>query len=241
MISKTRGIVFHRFNYSESSVIAKIYTEQFGLCSYLIQGARKKKSLVKANFLHPLSLVELVAYHKETSGLQKMKELKNAHPFLSIPNDISKTSIAIFLSEILFRSIKEETANKEKFDFIFNSVKMLDEIENPANFHLVFLIKLSKLLGFFPHSTAPGGASFFDLPEGVFSEEKPNHAHVVSPPFSEIFFQFLKYDFSDGEKIKLTRKTRQILLEKIIDYYRLHIAGMQEIKSRQVLETVLRD
>ena len=286
MIFKTRGIVFHRIKYSESSIIAKIYTEQFGLCSFLVQGARKKTSAAKANLLQPLSLVELVAYHKETSGLQKMKELKNDHPLISIQNNIVKTTIAIFLSEMLVRSIREETPNKQLFSFLHQSIIFFDKLENPVNFHLLFLIKLSKFLGFFPqansmkprknvevgipvlsekntaHIDSPSltfleppvtyqpvqyinsgrsmeEALFFDLTEGIFEKEKPNHPNFLSCDASNIFRQLISMDFGDLKSFSIAGKDRRTLLEKIIDYYRLHLTGFQEIKSHQVLEMVL--
>lgn len=266
MISKTRGIVLHRIKYSESSIIAKIYTEQSGLCSFLVQGARKKTSAVKANLLQPLSLIELVAYHKESTGLQKMKEMKNDHPLTSIQSNFAKTSIALFLSEILLRSIREESPNKPLFSFLHNSLVILDELENPANFHLLFLIKLTKFLGFFPHDFFPNPGSFigephfayqavanghshdpkentlfFNLSEGVFEKEKPCHPHFLDHDSATILRQLISMDFDALKFFSVDRRNRKILLEKIIDYYRLHLTGFQEIKSHQVLETVLRD
>lgn len=240
MISKTRGIVLHRIRYSESSIIAKIYTEQFGLCSCLAQGARKKKSSAKANLLQPLSLIELVMYHKETSGLQKVKELKGGDTLFSVQSDMAKTAIALFLSEMLARSLREETPNKPLFDFLYESVKTLDAVENPASFHLLFLVKLSKFLGFYPHGEFSDEKMFFNLPEGIFVSEKPHHLHYLDPEFSVLLRHLMSLDFDQLKNFSVDGKKRKILLEKIIDYYRLHLAGFHEIKSHGVLETVLR-
>lgn len=240
MIHKTKGIVFHRFKYSESSVIAKIYTERFGLCSFLLMGARKKTSTSKANLLQPLSLIELVAYHKETSGLQKIKELKSEYSLHSIQSDIAKTTIAIFLSEMLVRSIREESPNKPLFDFLHYSIKILDSLENPTNFHLFFLMKLSGFLGFFPQGNFSEKKLFFNLREGIFESEKPLPPHFLTSELSIIFNRLISMDFDDLKSFSITGKNRRALLEKIIDYYRLHITGLQEIKSHLVLETILR-
>lgn len=239
MIFKTRGIVLHRLRYAESSIIAKIYTEQFGLCSFLLQGLRKKNSAAKANLLQPLSLVGLVMYHKENSGLQKVKEIKNEHLLLSVQNDIAKTSIALFLSEMLVHSIREETPNKPLFGFLYESVKTLDTQENPASFHLLFLIKLSRFLGFYPQG-ASDEKMFFDLTEGVFAGEKPQHTHYLTRELSKILCRMLTMDFDQLKNFPLDGMTRRALLEKIIDYYRLHLTGFREIKSHSVLEAVLR-
>ena len=220
-------------------MIAKIFTEQHGLCSFLIQGARKKTSPAKANLLQPLSLVEIVAYHKETSGLQKVREMKNEYPLQSIQNDISKTTIALFLSEMLSRSINEETPNKPLFEFLYKAIIFLDTTGNPVNFHLLFLVKLSKFLGFYPQGIYSDDALYFNLPDGVFVNEKPQHPHFIPPELSKTFRQFLVTDFNEMQNINLSGHTRKVLLESIIDYYRLHLTGVKEIKSHQVLETVL--
>ncbi len=268
MIYKCLGIVLHRIKYSETSVISKIYTERFGMCSFLVQGARKKNAASKANLLQPLSLVELVAYHKENSGLHKMKELKNDYTFGSLQDNIAKSTIALFLSEMMVRSIVEETPNKPLFNFLYQSVKELDSIENPTSFHLLFLVKLSKFLGFFPHKSSgqlpqnngiensgsdkepegtekffPSeeleGSLFFDLPEGNFVNKKPAHTYYLNPVLAKIFLQLIQLEFADLNEFFIERKNKKFLLEKIIDYYRLHISGLKEIKSYRVLEEVM--
>src|SRR5436190_3456251 len=126
MLHKTRGIVFHVTHYSESSVVAKIYTELFGLQSYLVNSVRKKNSKIKTAALQPLALIDLVVYHKERSGLQRLADAKNNPALKSIPFDVRKSSIVLFMNEVLFKSVKEEEANQPLFDFIFNSVQLLD-------------------------------------------------------------------------------------------------------------------
>src|SRR3990172_7140574 len=122
MIYKTRGIVLHHIKYSETSVIAKIYTELFGLQSYLINGVRSQKAKVKANLLQPLSLVDMIVYHKEKKGLQRIRDVSGNPPLSSIPYDFPKSSVALFIAEILYKSIREEEANTNMFEFIFHSI-----------------------------------------------------------------------------------------------------------------------
>ncbi|PIZ05346.1 MAG: DNA repair protein RecO, partial [Flavobacteriales bacterium CG_4_10_14_0_8_um_filter_32_5] len=126
MLHTTKGIVIHQFKYGEKSVIAKIYTEKFGLQSYIINGVRSKKSTNKFAYLQPLSLVEINAYHKENKGLQHLKSIKLDIPFQYIPFDVYKGSIAFFVAEVIYKTIKEEEANSELFDFLYNSVQVLD-------------------------------------------------------------------------------------------------------------------
>src|ERR1051325_9557854 len=148
MLHKTKGIVFHVTPFSESSVVAKIYTALFGLQSYLINGVRNKKAKIKPGLLQPLSLLDMVVYHKERSGLQRLKEIRpsaSGGQFTSIPFDVKKGSMVMFLNEVLYKSIKEEEANQQLFDFIFNAIQLLD-VQPEANndYHLLFLVQLTK-------------------------------------------------------------------------------------------------
>jgi DNA repair protein RecO (recombination protein O) len=140
MIVKTQGVVLHFIKYSESSVVATIYTKAFGRQSFLIKGLRGKKTINKANLLQPFFLVEMEVYYKENRELQKLGGLRNAWPFSSIPYDIRKSTQAIFLAEVLFRSIRECESNASLFDFLEQSIQMLDMLEDGvSDFYLNFL------------------------------------------------------------------------------------------------------
>lgn len=241
MLHKTRGIVLHTTKYSESSVIAKIYTELFGLQSYLLNSVRSKKAKIKPSVLQPLSLLDMVVYHKENRGLQRISEIRNNPLFTSIPYHPIKSTIAFFLNEILYKSIREEEPNLHLFEFIFNSLHWLDlKTEHYTNFHLLFLLQLSKYLGFYPHGEYSAETSYFNLPEGKFCEKEPLHVHFLSFPQSEQLDTILKSTYEDITTISISTTERKFLLEKIIDYYELHITGFQTIKSYKILEEVIR-
>ena len=240
MLHKTRGIVLHQINYSETSVIAKIYTEQFGLQSYIIRGVRKAKSKIKRNLLQHLSPVDMIVYHKEKSNIQNIKEIKANFQLQSIPFEITKGSIAIFINEILYKSVKEEEANPNLFEFIFNSVKLLDETKDKyINFHLLFMIHLTKFLGFFPRGNYSPVKTFFDMEEGVFCGSKPLHGNYIKEPISRKFFDLLKTELPDHTSVCLNQKERQEILQKLIDYYCLHLPVFKGIKSHHILREVL--
>ena len=139
MLHKTKGIVLRTVDYSDSSIIAKIYTELFGIQSYLIKGARRKNASVKANLFQPLSLLELVVYKKEKKQLQTLKEARPEMHFASIPNEPAKISILFFLNEIVLKCLHEEENNSELFSFLHETVQTLDSSEkNYNNLHLIF-------------------------------------------------------------------------------------------------------
>jgi DNA repair protein RecO (recombination protein O) len=238
-IHSTRGIVLHHFKYSESSIIAKIYTESFGIQSYIVRGVRKKGARIKAGLFQPLSLVELVVYYKEKNNIQNLKEIKSALPFTSIPFDINKSTIALFINEILYKCLKEEEANQATFKFLFDAIKFLDkETQRYSDFHLLFMIKLTKYLGFFPKQNYSSENTIFDLSEGIFVKTTPQHMHFIDNPLSKTMDSFLSIGFKDLQNTRIQIQNRRILLDKFIDYYRLHIEGFDNLKSYPVLKTV---
>lgn len=240
MLHKTRGIVLHSIKYSDTSNIVKIYTEAFGLQSYLVRGVRKARSKTKAGQFQHLSLLDLIVYQKEKKEIQNLKEVRSNYLFQSIPFDIVKSSLALFINELLYKSIREEEANPELFEFLYESVKSLDRMENsPVNFHLIFALKLTKYLGFFPHGSFDQERQFFDLHEGVFQSEQPAHADFLRPPISEHFDHFLQSEYEFSDKIRISNAIRQEVLNAILLYYQAHIPGFKAMKSVEVLHTVL--
>jgi DNA repair protein RecO (recombination protein O) len=240
MLHKTRGIVFKTTDYGESSVIVQVFTEKFGLQSYMVNGAKKPKAKIGRNMLQPLHLLDMVVYHKNTGNVQRIKELKNAPQLLSIPYDVIKSSVAIFLNEVLYKAVKQQSADESSFDFIFSAIEWLDhQTEGLANFHLLFLIQLTRYLGFYPDRYLAGEADYFDMKNGVFSKFKPDTALYLSPPHTQNFTRLLQCTFENSPQVKLTNDDRRYLIQKLLEYYALHIEGFGNIKSHEVLEEVL--
>ncbi|MBE7179228.1 MAG: DNA repair protein RecO, partial [Mucilaginibacter polytrichastri] len=173
MLHKTRGIVLKSVNYGESSVVVQMLTEKFGLQSYLINGVKKPKAKVPGNLLQPLHLLDMVVYHKPAGNLQRVAEVKASPVLQSLPYDVIKSSLAIFLNEVLYKSVRQQTPDDALFSYVFSSVEWLDgEHRSVANFHLLFLVRLTRYLGFYP-AKAADRQTFFDLQEGVFTGSKP--------------------------------------------------------------------
>src|SRR3984885_13188333 len=147
MLHKTRGIVFKTTDYGESSVKVQIFKEKFGFQSYLINAVKKPKAKISMNMLQPLHLLDMVVYHKNTGQVQRIAELKNSPSLQTIPYDVIKSCLAIFLNEVLYKAIRQQSADEYLFDFLFNAIEWLDhQHEGLANFHLLFLVRLSKYL-----------------------------------------------------------------------------------------------
>ncbi|GAA4176038.1 DNA repair protein RecO [Sphingobacterium ginsenosidimutans] len=240
MLNKTRGIVLKTTNYSESSLVAQIYTESFGMQSYLITGARKPKAKIKANILQPLHLLEIIATHKDNGSLQRISEARQTPVLQEIPYDIIKSSLALFLNEILYKVLKEQESDPYLFEFIHQSIRWLDETHlNLANFHLVFLIKLTRFLGFYP-AASKQALPYFNLHEATFSNSLPEHPLVLQEPHTSIFRDLITAEYSNCDHIKMSSTDRQFLLEKLLDFYRLHRTNFKEIKSLYILEEIFR-
>lgn len=240
MLHKTRGIIFRATDYGESSVIVQIFTEKFGLQSYIINGAKKPKAKIGRNMLQPLHLLDLVVYHKNTGSVQRISELKNAPVLLSIPYDVIKSCIAIFLNEVLYKAIKQQSPDENLFDFIFSAIEWLDhQTESVANFHLVFLTRLTRYLGFYPDRYMAGNADYFDIKNGQFTRFKPESVSYLSPPHTDNFRLVLQTGFEDMHLLKLSNDERRYLVQKLLEYYAMHIEGFGNIKSADVLEEVL--
>lgn len=240
MLHKTRGIVFKTTDYGESSIVAQVFTEKFGLQSYIINGARKPKAKISRNMLQPLQLLDMVVYHKNTGNIQRIKELKNSPHLLTVPYDVIKSSIVLFLNEVLYKAIKQQGADENLFGFVFSAIEYLDnETSGLVNFHLLFLTKLSRCLGFFPDRYLSGEADYFDLKNGIFSRYKPDGVLYLSPPHTQNFTMLLHAGFENLPQIRLTNDERRYQLEKLLEYYSLHIEGFGYVRSHHILEEVL--
>ncbi|WP_353128631.1 DNA repair protein RecO [Parapedobacter pyrenivorans] len=239
MLHKTRGIVLKSTNYSESSVVAQIFTEKFGLQSYIINGARRPKAKIGVTILQPLHLLDMVVYHRENTSLQRISEARQKPPFQTIPYDIAKSAVVLFLNEILYKCLRQQSTDEPLFDYVFNAVSWLDTLEKmPPNFHLLFLLKLSRYLGFHP-ALPKSSQTFFDLKDGVFCSSLPAHALVLQEPHTSQLAALLACSFDRLGSLQISLVDRRFLLEKLIDFYRFHVENMGEIKSHGVLEEVL--
>jgi len=240
MLHKTRGIVFKTTDYGETSVIVQVFTEKFGLQSYIINGVKKPKAKISRNMLQPLHLLDMVVYHKNTGQVQRVSELKNSPQLQSIPYDVIKSSLVIFLNEVLYKAVRQQSADENMFDFIFNAIEWLDhQSEGLANFHLLFLTRLTRYLGFYPEQIAAVGMDFFDMKNGVFSRYKPEGFYYLSPPHTQNFSALLQCTFENLGKLNFSNDERRYLLNKLLEYYSLHVEGFGNIKSHEVLEEVL--
>lgn len=239
MYHKTRGIVLHHIKYNDSSIIAYIYTELFGRQTYIIKGVHGKKSKIKINIFAPLQILELNVSNRSNRELQIINEAKTAEPLLNIPVDITKSSVSVFIAEILYKSLREETPNPDLFHFLTESILQLDKgTKGVQNFHLYFLMKLTKYLGFFPENNYAENTHYFDMAEGHFVSKMPVHPYFLDRETAKQFSAFINILYENINSIFVSKTVRDELLSKIIQYYQVHLIALNDIKSREVLRDV---
>lgn len=231
MLHKTRGVALSYIRYRESSIIAKIYTEVFGIQTYIVNGVRSSKSKTnRIALFQPLTLLDMVVYHKNKDDtVHRISEIKCYAPFQTLPYDVMKSSLALFVTEILGKTLREEESNQPLFQFIEDSVLFLDDAgKSFENFHIQFLMQLAAYLGF-------GIETIQDLE----NELKQNRYPLVSDPIEmNAADRLLMYEY--GVEVALDRNRRIQILEKLLVFYKIHIDSLGEIKSLEVLREVLR-
>lgn len=238
MRQASRAIALNYFKHSETSVIARFFTEKWGVHSFIIKGVRSKKSKFSLASLQALSLVEIEANVKPHQTLSILAELKVRQPLQEVPFQIVKSSIALFIAEILLKTIEHDEPNPSLFDFVESSVHALDETQKPENFHLFFMLHLTKYLGFFPTNYYSPVTPIFNLLEGCFESSFEKSEFQLTEKWSKKWSEILTVKMASFEALPFSRNERNELLHYLISFLKLHLEGMGSINSLQVLETV---
>ena len=237
MIITTQAIVLSTIKYGEADLIVRCYTESSGLKSYLLRNVLKsKKGKLKASYFQALTLLELDAVHKDKGTLERINEAKVLYPYKTLHTQVVKTAMVIFIAEILTNSIQEAAEDPALFKFLKNSMIWLDEQQEIANFHILFLLKLSQYLGFYPDSSTIANP-YFNLMEGVFQSNNEGKYSEEGLHIT-VLKQFFGIDFEAINRIKPTKKIRLEILNLLIFYYQLHLQSFKKPKSLLVLNQI---
>lgn len=234
MIVTTPAIVFSSIKYGEADLIVTAYTLQDGIKTYILKRILKaKKAKLKASYFLPLTQLELVANHRNKGTMEYISEAKVPTPYKTLQTDIIKSSVALFLAEILKSSIQEEEANEPLYYYIASSLHWLDTHQAIANFHILFLLKLTEFLGFYP-DTSEAHLLYFNQAEGCFEPDDASF-YSVSGRVVANFKLFCGIEFDEVASIKMTKNERMDVLHLILDYYQLHLQTYKKPKSLDVL------
>jgi DNA repair protein RecO (recombination protein O) len=242
MLHKTKAIVLNHLKYGDNSLITTLYTATHGRKTFLIQGFYSRKSKFHATFFQPLTLLNLEIDINPKRELQRIKEIGFAHPFQTVPFDTVKRAITLFLAEILYKTLKEEEPNPSLFEYVYHTLQLLDVKEDGvANFHLLFLMHLTKHLGFYPIDNYSETNCVFDTVNGRFYQFISAQSKASDQTKSLMIHQLLSLSFDQLETLQLNHQTRNSLLQLIIEFYQVHLGSLTEVKSLPVLQSVFEE
>lgn len=237
MLSKTQAIVLHSLKYGETRIIVDMFTRKFGRLSFIVSIPKSSKSKVKKQFFQPLTLLEIEVDVRPRVQLQKLSDVRLSEPFLSIPFHPHKLAISLFVAEFLYYALRSEQRNELLYDYLENSILWLDGQNGSfANFHLVFLMRLSRFLGFYPNLDDYQAGDYFDLRESVFLSYPPVHRDFLYPEEAEKVQLMMRMDYPTMHLFRMSHQERNRLLEVSLTYYRLHLPDFPEMKSVSVLQ-----
>lgn len=237
---KGRGVVLHTLKYGDSSMVVYLLTDTGGRRSYMVQGVRSRNGRgSKLALFQPMFPVEFEGLESSRQQMHRFKEVQGGFVLQSLPFDVRKSTMALFMAEVLYRLVREyDEPNQALFDFVWNSVGALDSMdEGVANFHLWFLTNLSRFLGFSPGNAYLPGA-WFDIREGSFTPLRPPHGEVLSADDARILHDLLECDVRYIAEIGLNRRQRVAYLDALLVYYGYHLDAIHAVQSVRILQEV---
>lgn len=236
MLSKTGGIVLQTIKHSDSGIISHILTEEYGLLSFIIRGAHSKKSKTRSAYFQALQMLNLEISYKASRNLQSLKEVSLEKPLERIPYDFERNSIAFFMGEVLKKTLNEEEPNKALYNYVRESIILLDTEENIFNIHIGFLVGLAKYLGISPTQEYSQKNCYLDMQNGLYTSSPPLHGYYLDKNFSGLMHRFSNSSLKECNKISLSGSTRSIFIENLLSYFSMHLEGLKRIKSFEVLK-----
>lgn len=239
MLVKTPAIVISTLKYGEADLIARIYSRDLGLQSYMLKGIRKaKKAKLRTSMFQPLTQVEIETLHKNKGSLEYIKNLQITYAYATLYQNIYKSSVAMFFSEILTQLLNDQPGDEKLFDYLSNVFAYLDQTDHVSNFSIKVLLDLTFFLGFQPDQQTTG--VYFNLLNGNFDHDgmQPHHS---TDNEAELLKVFIGIEFDKLKDIKISRKERSGLLSLVIDYFQIHLHAFKKTSSLSILKQLFDD
>jgi DNA repair protein RecO (recombination protein O) len=237
--NKFLAVVLHTLKYRESSLLVYAYTDLFGRQTYVVHGVRSTKNKTGMACFQPLTLLDAVAYHNPKTELQQLKEYRLALPLQSLSFDIHKNAIALFMGEVVYKTIREQEPNPFLFNFLRQAVLDLETLQTGiANFHLYFLAQLGSYLGYAPGNEYAPERPFFDIPTGEFTPIRPKHDLFFDAEQTHLFGRLLTAAPADLCHIGLNRGQRRVFINNMLNFYSHHFDTLSPLRSWSVLAEV---
>lgn len=237
MLQRNRVIVLRIVRFKENSLIVSCYAQEHGRITLLVNNAFPKGKKVGLNvYFQPLSILDVVYYYRPNAEIFRVKEVTPSYAFASLHLNPVKLTITIFLSELIYRTVREQETNQHLFAFIESSVQMLDNLNSGiANFHLIFMVQLTRYLGFYPLNRWSPAEPYFDIKNGIFCGVEPSHGFVLEKQTSKLLNCLIDTPMLNPEQLSLNHNQRQILIEAIVSFYRFHLGSGVRLRTLPIL------
>ncbi len=235
MLIRTQALVLSTLKYGEADLIARIYTKELGTQSYMLKGVRKsRKGKLRVSFFQPLTQLEIQTQHKGKGSLEYIKEVSLFYPYVSIPVDIAKSSVALFFGEVLSQLLTEQQPDEQLFDYLCAVFQFLDQTSHVANFTIKTLLDMSELMGFGIDKTS-SSFTYLNMIDGSFDNDglQPHH---LSEEESLLIKAFIGTKFDSIDTIKINRQQRSVLLNLVLDYFKIHLHTFKKPSSLSILK-----
>ena len=242
MLVKTEAIVLHSFKYGESRLIVDMFTREVGRLSFIVPLPKTPKSRLKKQYFQPMTLLEVECDVRQRVQLQKLKDVRLLSAYTSVPFSPEKLALSLFTAEFLYHALRSEQRNEPLFAYVCDAMRWLDAVETGfANFHLTFLMRLSRFLGFYPNLDDYVDGCVFDLRAATFSLQVPTHRDFLQSDDAQRIHTLMRMDFPTMRLYRLSRHDRNRIVDVLLYYYRLHIPQFPELKSLSVLQELWAD
>jgi len=236
---KGRGIVLHTLKYGDSSMVVFLLTDVGGRRSYMVQGVRSSRGRgSKLALFQPMFALEFEGLESSRQQMDRFREVHSGIVLRTLPFDVRKSTVALFMAEVLYRLVKESEPNESLFEFVWNGVAALDELqEGVANFHLWFLARLSRFLGFFPGNDYREG-DCFDIREGLYTKTALRNVLIMSEQNARTLHELMHLEVNRLGTLALNRTQRVEFLNAMLDYYGYHLDAISAVQSVRILREV---
>ena len=234
--------MLHSFKYGESRLIVDMFTREVGRLSFIVPLPKTPKSRIKKQYFQPMTLLEIECDVRQRVQLQKLKDVRLLSAYASVPFSPEKLALSLFTAEFLYHALRSEQCNEPLFAYVCDAMRWLDAVETGfANFHLTFLMRLSRFLGFYPNLDDYVDGCVFDLRAATFSLQVPTHRDFLQPDDAQRIHTLMRMDFPTMRLYRLSRHDRNRIVDVLLYYYRLHIPQFPELKSLSVLQELWAD
>ena len=234
--------MLHSFKYGESRLIVDMFTREVGRLSFIVPLPKTPKSRMKKQYFQPMTLLEIECDVRQRVQLQKLKDVRLLSAYTSVPFSPEKLALSLFTAEFLYHALRSEQCNEPLFAYVCDAMRWLDAVETGfANFHLTFLMRLSRFLGFYPNLDDYVDGCVFDLRAATFSLQVPTHRDFLQPDDTQRIHTLMRMDFPTMRLYRLSRHDRNRIVDVLLYYYRLHIPQFPELKSLSVLQELWAD